>query len=143
MTGIFGSLLGFLLLAQTVESSTEVKKCCKRNQILDFESLTCRDRDVSKSDISLLPPKMLNESATNSNKTITRTTLRETDLAVGSVQCSGQLRKVLELPDENSGYFISTTTGRLVSSAGQFELSLQIGDFCIDLAQKVYKVLSQ
>jgi hypothetical protein len=80
---------------------------------------------------------MINESATTPNNRMTRTTLRETDLVIGFIQCSGQIQKVLDLPDENSGYFISTTSGHLVSLAGEFDLSFQIGDFCIDLAQKV------
>jgi hypothetical protein len=139
MSKFFVSLIVFvILLAKSAGSLKGVKKCCKRNEILDSQSLTCLGRDVARIDISVLPPKMINESATTPNNRITRTTLRETDLVIGSIQCSGQIQKVLDLPDENSGYFISTTSGRLASLAGEFDLSFQIGDFCFDLAQKVY-----
>ena len=138
MSKVFVSLIVFvILLAKSAGSLKGVKKCCKRNEILDSQSLTCFGRDVTRIDISVLPPKMINESATTPNNRMTRTTLRETDLVIGSIQCSGQIQKVLDLPDENSGYFISTTSGHLVSLAGEFDLSFQIGDFCIDLAQKV------
>ncbi len=131
----------FLLVIFSTSScyclQNQVKKCCPSSQILFLETLECKKARRDVPSLSLLPPTFLNRSAEDpESQMVIMPNLTEIELKIEPIRClkTGE-SKVLELTTE-AGYFISTS-GDLVSLGGEFDPSFDLGDFCIDLGERV------
>jgi hypothetical protein len=103
-----------------------------------LETLECKKARRDLPSLSLLPPTFLNRSAEDpESQLVIMPNLTEIELKIEPIRClkTGESIKVLELTTE-AGYFISTS-GDLVSLGGEFDPSFDLGDFCIDLGERV------
>ena len=107
-----------------------------------METLKCENAKKDGSNLSLLPATFLNKSAEDPDLQMVMSkglwsNLTEIVLKIEPFRClqTGGSMKVLELTTE-AGYYISTS-GDLVSFEGEFDPSLDMGDFCIDFGEKV------
>ncbi len=115
-----------------------VKKCCGKDEVLDAGSLACLPSEGEETlQTRLKPSYMLNltSSTENVGQALMSANLKSKQMLYNQmVVCHGK-HKLLDLTKPLE-YLISTS-GELVSLAGQYEIGQPLGDFCIDLALPV------
>jgi hypothetical protein len=81
--------------------------------------------------VSLLPPVMVNLTASHESIEFVETTLTDSHLSTGFADCGAHF-KALDL--SRVFEYALTTSGDLISLTGAYGLAFSIGDFCIDFA---------
>ena len=109
----------------------EVKKCCPLLQTLDLETFSCIKSPFEIENVTILPENMLNISREKQYWNFSKPTISDEDLTIKMVQCSTN-QKVLNL--SNVFDYSLTLDGSLISLNGAYQPSMDLGDFCLDLA---------
>ncbi len=111
--------------------------------MLDIDKKKCSTKDKfnqldeEQKSLKVLPDKLFDVNASDGRWKIDNDLFNDDDnLVVGFTACksndSNELQ-ILKLNDSSFEYFLNKA-GRLVSFGGEYELSRDFGDFCIDLA---------
>ena len=109
----------------------EVKKCCPFSQTLDLETFSCIKSPFEIENVTILPENMLNISREKQYWNFSKPTISDEDLIIKMVQCSTN-QKVLNL--SNVFDYSLTLDGSLISLNGAYQPSMDLEDFCLDLA---------
>ena len=138
-----------LCLVMTSSSSNDVKikKCCRKTEMLDIEKKKCLPKDLfnqldeGQKSLKVLPDVLFDVNITSGRRPKINNDLFNDDnnLVLGFPTCGNNNNndlQILKLNDSGFEYFLNKA-GRLVSFGGEYELSRDLGDFCIELAASV------
>ncbi len=126
------------LVLNICDAEKSVKKCCNRGELLNLETKQCFSKQI-ETRMKFFPEILLNLHVNPGSRrqVENRVYTDETNLPAGIPICTDSKDnddlQILGLDDGREEYFLSTD-GNLVSLNGQYELSRDLGDFCIDLA---------
>ncbi len=131
-----------LMVTTSSSSDVKIKKCCQKTEMLDMEMKKCLPKaqfnqlDEGQKNLKVLPDVLFDVVKVASGvrpKVENNLFNDDNNLVLGFPTCRNNDLQILTLNDSGFEYFLNKA-GRLVSFRGEYELSLDFGDFCIDLA---------
>ena len=134
---LFASSLLFLNISNAEKM---IKKCCREGELLNLETKECFPKKEVENSLTFFPPELLDVKPGGVLSHVGNLIFKdESHLPSGFPSCTYNNNnnkndlQILELDDKGGDYYLSTD-GKLVSWRGKYELSRDLGDFCIDLA---------